>query len=102
MKTWNEVVTESYINGTKLSKEVVDTENNSEKITLALDSLRKVIDNLNEFRNILIKTKDSYEEAKNKLDIKTLTSLNSEAKKRNAIIDDNFELTLNALSAKRE
>ena len=103
MSKWSDMINEGFLNGTKLSKEVIETKANSKKIIEALNSLRKVSDNLNAFKNALIEVGAKYEKATcETIDIELLRELNSEAKARNRFIDSSFEMTLNWLSVKKE
>ena len=102
MEKWNEIIQASFINWTKLPKEVVKTEENHTKILEALNAFRVAATNLNTFKNVLAKIADDYSAAKEVLDIKSLKGLNDEADVRNKIIDSNFEMTLNGLSVKKE
>lgn len=102
MQTWNEIVASSFINGTELSEEVVNTEANSKKIKEALKAVAIVIKNLDTFKNVLMSYDAKYEKAKNPIDIEELKKLNAEAELRNKLIDNNFDMSLNALSAKKE
>lgn len=102
MEKWNEMIQESFIKGTKLPKEIVAINENHEAIRRALDALRLAEDNIWRFKNILSCVYRDYNEAKNTLNITELRNLDATAKLRNEIIDSNFELTLNWLSAKEE
>lgn len=102
MKTWKEMLQESLLLGTKLSKEVIETEDNFKKIYEAITSLKQVADNISHLRTSLTEVANNYNYAKDSIDIVALRKLNSEASFRNKIIDTNFEMTLNALSMKNE
>ena len=99
---WNAMITNSFISGKKLPKEITEIEEGHNVIKEALNAFKRASDNLNVFKNVLSKMDVDYVTAKNSMNIEGLRKLNTEVEVRNKIINWNFELSLNALSVKGE
>lgn len=102
MTTWKEIETQAFVTGSKLPKEIKETNENHEFLESTVDLLRKAEDVIVKLKADIYSKVTKYNRAKQDMDQEALKKLNAEAPILKTIIDSNFEMTINGLIAKPE